>query len=94
LQIIDPNDGSIIRILGIQDQQPGQKYKLTDFNQPTGIAVSKDRVVVSDFFNNRIKVSQFWDFLNCITVGLAVAGIMKVNNPTVSTANSLITGTS
>lgn len=62
LQVIDPNDGSLIRILGITDQQ-GQKYKRTDFNQPTGIAVSKDRVVVCDFGNKRIKVSHFWDFL-------------------------------
>jgi len=58
------------------DQQPGQKYKRTDFNQPTGIAVSKDRVVVSDFGNNRIKVSHFWDFFDYITLWLAVAGIM------------------
>jgi hypothetical protein len=63
LQVIDPNDGSLIRILGITDQQQGQKCKRTDFNQPTGIAVSKDRVVVCDFGNKRIKVSHFWDFL-------------------------------
>jgi len=55
VQVIDPHDGSLIQILGIMDQQPGQKYKRTDFNQPTGIAVSKDRVVVSDFGNKRIK---------------------------------------
>lgn len=55
VQIIDPHDGSLIRILGILDQKPGKKYKLTDFNQPTGIAVSKDRVIVSDFGNKRIK---------------------------------------
>jgi hypothetical protein len=70
LQVIDPHDGSLIRILGILDQQPGQKYKLTDFNQPTGIAVSKDRVVVSDFGNKRIKVSHIRDFFfDYITVG-------------------------
>jgi hypothetical protein len=61
LQVIDPYDGSLIRIVGIRDQ-PGQKYKHTDFNRPTGIAVSKDRVIVSDCENNRIKVSHFWDF--------------------------------
>jgi hypothetical protein len=63
LQVIDPHDGRIIRILGIQDQLPGQKYKRTDFDQPTGIAVSKERVVVSDFGNNKIRVSHLWDFL-------------------------------
>jgi hypothetical protein len=95
LQVIDPRDGSLIRILGILDKQPGQKHRCTDFNQPTGIAVSKDRVIVSDFGNKRIKVSQFWDFFfDYITVWLAVAGIMKVNNPAVSTANNLISGTS
>jgi hypothetical protein len=57
LQITDLHDGSLIQILGILDQQPGQKYWHTDFNRPTGIAVSKDRVVVSDFGNKRIKVS-------------------------------------
>ena len=61
LQIIDPYDGSTVRILGILNREPGSKYKRTDFNQPTGIAMSKDRVVVSDFGNKRIKVSQFWD---------------------------------
>lgn len=55
VQIIDPHDGRLVGILGILDQQPGKKYKLTDFNQPTGIAVSKDRVIVSDFGNKRIK---------------------------------------
>lgn len=94
MQIIDPHDGRVIKILGILDQQPGQKYKRTDFNQPTGIAVSQDRVVVSDSVNNRIKVSQFWDFFDYITVGLAVVGIMKVNILAISTANSLISGTS
>ncbi|GFG29142.1 hypothetical protein Cfor_00212, partial [Coptotermes formosanus] len=53
--VIDPRDGSVIRVLGIWDPQPGHSYKRTDFNQPTGIAVSKDRVVVSDFGNKRIK---------------------------------------
>jgi len=62
LQIINPQDGSLIRILGILDQQPGKKFKLTDFSQPTGIAVSKDRVIVSDFGSNRIKVSHFGTF--------------------------------
>jgi len=81
--------------MGILDQQPGKKYRCTDFNQPTGIAVSKDRVIVSDSGNKRIKVSKFWDFFfYYTTVRLAVAGIMKVNNPAVSTANSLISGTS
>jgi hypothetical protein len=47
--------------MGIMDPQPGQKYKRTDFNQPTGIAVSKDRVVVSDYGDNRIKVSHYWN---------------------------------
>lgn len=55
VQIINPRDGSLIRILGILDQKPGQKYKFTDFNQPTGIAVSKDRVIISDFGNKRVK---------------------------------------
>ena len=94
MQIIDPHDGRLVGILGILDQQPGKKYKLTDFNQPTGIAVSKDRVIVSDFGNKRIKVSHFGTFFDYITVWLAVAGIMKVNNAAASTANSLISGTS
>lgn len=55
VQVIDPHDGSTIRIMGILDQEPGSKYRRTDFNQPTGIAMSKDRVVVSDFGNKRIK---------------------------------------
>jgi hypothetical protein len=83
LQIIDPRDGSLIRILGILDQKPGQKYKLTDFNQPTGIAVSKDRVIVSDFGNKRIKVSNFGTFFDYVTVWLAVAGIMQSQQLTV-----------
>jgi hypothetical protein len=56
LQIIHPHDGSVIRILGILDPLPGHKFKRTEFNQPTGIAVSQDRVVVVDFGNKRIKV--------------------------------------
>jgi len=56
VQIIDPHNGSTIRILGIMTQQAGQKYKCTDFDQPTGIAVSKDRVIVSDSGDNKIKI--------------------------------------
>lgn len=56
VQVIDPRDGSLVRIMGILDQQPGKKYRCTDFNQPTGIAVSKDRVIVSDSGNKRIKI--------------------------------------
>jgi hypothetical protein len=63
LQIINPHDGGVIRVLGIWDPQPGYNYRRTDFNQPTGIAVSKDRVVISDFGNKRIKVSPFCGFL-------------------------------
>jgi ribosomal protein S16 len=68
LQVIDPHDGSVIHVLGIWEPQPGYSYKRTDFNQPTGITVSKDGVVVSDFGNKRIKVSHFGTFFNYITV--------------------------
>ncbi|XP_021934999.1 E3 ubiquitin-protein ligase TRIM71-like [Zootermopsis nevadensis] len=56
VQIIHPLDGSVIRILGILDPLPGHKFKRTEFNQPTGIAISQDRVVVVDFGNKRIKI--------------------------------------
>ncbi|PNF25479.1 hypothetical protein B7P43_G05998 [Cryptotermes secundus] len=55
VQIIHPCDGSVIYILGILDPLPGHKFKRTEFNQPTGIAVSQDRIVVADFGNKRIK---------------------------------------
>lgn len=55
VQIIHPCDGSVIQILGILDPLPGHKFKRTEFNQPTGIAVSQDRIVVADFGNKRIK---------------------------------------
>jgi hypothetical protein len=70
LQIIHPSDGSVIHILGILDPLPGHKFKRTEFNQPTGIAVSQDRIVVADFGNKRIKVKSSFNNLlllrNCM----------------------------
>ncbi|XP_069698796.1 tripartite motif-containing protein 2-like isoform X2 [Periplaneta americana] len=55
VQVIDPSDGSVELILGILEPLPGQKTKRTQFNQPTGVAVTQDKVVVADFGNKRIK---------------------------------------
>ena len=56
LQVLNPEDGSVVRIMGILDPLPGSKYKRTEFNQPTDIAVNQDRIVIADMGNKRIKV--------------------------------------
>ncbi|KAJ9587567.1 hypothetical protein L9F63_018998 [Diploptera punctata] len=56
VQVLDPEDGSVIRVLGILDPLPGHKYKRTEFNQPTGIAVCQDKVVIIDMGNKRVKI--------------------------------------
>nr|CAD7589458.1 unnamed protein product [Timema genevievae] len=58
VQILNPDNGSFINQIGIIGGEKGRinKSLLTEFNQPTGVAVSKDRIVVIDFGNRRVKL--------------------------------------
>ncbi|PSN42641.1 hypothetical protein C0J52_08692 [Blattella germanica] len=56
VQVLEPRDGSVVRIIGILDPLPGSKYKRTEFNGPTGIAVTSERVIVADRGHKRIKI--------------------------------------
>nr|CAD7259104.1 unnamed protein product [Timema shepardi] len=58
VQILDPDTGSFINQIGIIGGEKGRinKNLLTEFNQPTGVAVSKDRIIVIDFGNRRVKL--------------------------------------
>ncbi|XP_047115596.1 RING finger protein nhl-1-like [Schistocerca piceifrons] len=55
LQVLRP-DGTVVRVLGVRplEDQPGVLQ--TEFDQPTGVAASRDRVAVADSGNNRVKV--------------------------------------
>ncbi|XP_049829176.1 RING finger protein nhl-1-like [Schistocerca gregaria] len=50
------SDGTVLRVLGVRplEEQPGVLQ--TEFDQPTGVAVSRDRIAVADSGNNRVKV--------------------------------------
>ncbi|XP_067005421.2 tripartite motif-containing protein 3 isoform X2 [Anabrus simplex] len=59
LQVVRASDGAMVGQLGLVEREVHGVLRLvTEFNQPTGVAVSTqhDRLVVADFGNKRIKV--------------------------------------
>ncbi|XP_063234478.1 RING finger protein nhl-1-like isoform X2 [Bacillus rossius redtenbacheri] len=57
LQVLRPEDGSMVRQIGIEKaNRKDGKYLTTEFNQPSGVAVSGNMMVVADFGNSKVKV--------------------------------------
>ncbi|KAF4529241.1 hypothetical protein B566_EDAN017632, partial [Ephemera danica] len=56
IQVIRIDDGAFVGLLGVTANQATGNRTSAEFNQPTGVALGTDRIVVCDHGNRRIKI--------------------------------------